>query len=360
MEKDGKHAKSLLRGARVAAVMAASLLAGAAHAAAPQLAAPKPAEAAKFREVTDEIGRHVRLPLVVRRVVSLAPSLTETVYALGLQELLVGDTDFCDYPENAKTKPKVGGAINPNLERIAALRPDLVLVTKGLNRLETVNALEQMGIATYATNPQTVEEIVASSRRLAEALGAPEVGATLAGALEQRLAELKQRLAGVPPKRVLFLVWTEPLISTGQHTFLADALRHAGAESIVDSKQDWPQVSLEEVVHLQPEYLVCAASHSDDVTCNFGVLATRPGWSALQAMTNRKFVVVSDAINRTSPRIVSAVEDLARQLHPEAFVTKPETGKPDQAAPPASGKLPRTKVAASDASEKVEAFACAR
>lgn len=299
---------------------------------------------ANFREVTDETGRTVKIPLSVKRVVSLAPSLTETLYALGLQDMLVGDTDFCDYPEDAKKKHKVGGAKNPNLEEVAALHPDLVLVTKELNRLETVNALEQMGIPAYATNPNTVEEVVSSTKRLAEVLGTPQAGAKLAADLRKRLDDLQRRLAGVPPKRVLFVVWTEPLISTGQHTFVADALRHAGAESIVESRQDWPQVSFEEIVHLQPEYLVFASSHSEEAAQNLHALAKRPGWEMLDAVKQRKFVVVSEAVNRPAPRIVSAIEDLARQLHPGAFAPAPNARQSSDEA----------------RQQEQEAFACAR
>jgi iron complex transport system substrate-binding protein len=258
----------------------------------------------------------------VRRVVSLAPSLTETVYALRLQDLLVGDTDYCDYPPEAMKKHKVGGAINPNMEEIVALQPDLVLVTKGLNRLETVNALEQLGIATYATDPHTVEDIIASSQRLAEILGAPEAGVKLAAELNERLAALKQRLAGYGVKRVLFVVWTEPLISAGKNTFIADALRYAGAESIVETKRDWPQISLEEVVHLQPDYLVFVTNHEGAEATDLDQLALRPGWDDLEAVKNRKFAIMSEAVNRPAPRIVSAIEELARQLHPEAFAER--------------------------------------
>src|SRR6266446_1667086 len=104
-----------------------------------------------FREIVDEAGRTVRVPQPVRRIVSLAPSLTETIYALGLQDRLVGDTDYCDYPPDAQKKTKVGGAINPSLEQIAALHPDIVLVTS-LNRFETLQALETIGISSYATD----------------------------------------------------------------------------------------------------------------------------------------------------------------------------------------------------------------
>jgi iron complex transport system substrate-binding protein len=287
---------------------------------APPISSAPPA----FREVTDEAGRTVRVPQPVNRIISLAPSLTETVYALGLQDRLVGDTVYCDYPPDAQNKTKVGDTINPSLEQIAALHPDLVLVTKGPNRLETVQALENIGIASYATDPHTVNEIIASSKKLADLLGVPEAGASVASEMEHRLADLRQRLAAAPAERVLFVVWHQPLISVGKHTFIADALRLAGAVSIVDSEQGWPHVSLEEVARLQPDFLVFAASHSETVSPTVEMLATLPGWSILDAVTNRRFAVISDAVNRPAPRIVSAIADLARQLHPEAFVEKPE------------------------------------
>ena len=267
----------------------------------------------------------MRIPQPLRRIVSLAPSLTETVYALGLQDHLVGDTDYCDYPPEAQKKTKVGGGINPSLEEIASLHPDLVLVTKKFNRLETVHALETLGISSYATDPHTVDEIIASSKRLADVLGAPEAGASIAEVMQQHLSNLQEHIGALPPKRVLFIVWTQPLISVGKGTFIADALRRAGAVSVVDSEQDWPQVSLEEVARLQPDFLVFADSHSDSASSAVEVLATLPGWGIVDAVGNRRFAVISDAVNRPAPRIVSAIEDLARQLHPDAFVEKPKS-----------------------------------
>jgi len=277
-----------------------------------------------FREVVDEVGRTVRIPQPVRRIVSLAPSMTETLYALGLQDRLVGDTDYCDYPADAQKKTKVGGAINPSLEEIAALRPDLVLVTKSLNRLQTVQALEELGISSYATDPHTVEEIIASTKKLADILGVPDAGTAIASDMEHHLAALQLRVGALPPKRVLFIVWTQPLISVGKNTFIADALRRAGAVSIVDSERSWPQVSLEAVAHLQPDFLVFAESHSESAPPQFDILSTLPGWSILDAVSSRRYAVISDAVNRPAPRIISAIEELARQLHPGAFSAKPE------------------------------------
>jgi iron complex transport system substrate-binding protein len=328
----------------VAAAAIFSLLSGAAICAS-QATAPPLQTPPTYRQVTDEIGRTIRVPRSIHRIVSLAPNLTETIYALGLQDRLVGDTDYCDFPPEAQQKPKVGGAINPSLETIASLHPDLVLVTKNLNRLETVNALDSLGIPSYATDPHTVKAIIASTERLADLLGAPEAGTALGKEMEHRIAAIKDRVASLPPRRVLFVVWTEPLISIGKDTFIADALQHAGAVSVIDSSQNWPQINLEEVVRLQPEFLVFAESHPENAAHSSDTLADLPGWRILDAVKHRRFAIISDAVNRPAPRIASAIEDLARQLHPEAFAETPQSDKdnaspaPPRTPPPAMSPL---------------------
>jgi iron complex transport system substrate-binding protein len=292
-----------------------------------QSQSPAAPQASVMHEVTDGYNRAVRIPVNPQRIVSLAPSLTETLYALGVQDRLVGDTDYCDYPPDAKKKPKVGGVINPSLEKIATLHPDLVLLSKEGNMLDTVRALDALGIANYATDAQTIDQIISSTQKLADILNVSAAGKALADNLRQRLAILEQKLNGVTPKRVLFIVWPEPLMSVGKNTFVADALRRAGAISIVDSSQDWPQVSLEEVAHLQPEYLIFAPSHTGSGEHDFDFVAHEPGWQILDAVRNRRFVIASDAIVRTSPRIVSVIEDLARRLHPDVFQEKTGTDK---------------------------------
>jgi iron complex transport system substrate-binding protein len=314
-----------------------------------------------YRQITDEIGRTIRVPQSIRRIVSLAPNLTETIYALGLQDHLVGDTDYCDFPPAAQQKTKVGGAINPSIEAIAALHPDVVLVTRSLNRLETVQALADIGIPSYATDPHTVDAIIASIARLADMLGASDTGSALAADLEHQISVLHERIATLPPRRVLFIVWTEPLISIGNDTFIADALRHAGAISVIDSSQNWPQINLEEVVRLQPEFLIFVESHSGAAPHSADALAGLPGWRLLNAVRNRRYATINDAINRPAPRLVSAVEDLARQLHPEAFTEKPQNDK-EQANPPAPTLSPRSNppVALSDPNALRMEQLCAR
>ena len=261
-----------------------------------------------------------------RRIVSLAPALTETLYALGVEERLVGVTDYCDYPPEVLKKPKIGGAVNPNLEQIVALQPDLVLAQAlTLNRRETVDALERLRLAVYATSSQTVEGVLESTRHVGEVTGSGERGEQLVTQLRERLSQLKQRLTGRAPRRVLFVVWHEPLISAGRNTFLTDALRLAGAESVVETSQDWPRLSLEEVVRQQPEFLVFASAHADGVERTLAELKDRPGWRDLEAVRQHRVAIVSDAINRPAPRLVDAIEQLARQLHPTAFEEKSAT-----------------------------------
>jgi iron complex transport system substrate-binding protein len=147
----------------------------------------------------------------------------------------------------------------------------------------------------------------------------------------------------------VFVVWTEPLISIGKHTFIADALRRAGAVSVIDSSQNWPQVNLEEVVRLQPDYLIFVESHSGTQPHSANALADLPGWRLLNAVRARRYATISDAINRPAPRLVSAIEDLARQLHPDAFAGDPQNDK-TKATPPRSAVLsqPAAHVALTD------------
>jgi ABC-type Fe3+-hydroxamate transport system substrate-binding protein len=278
------------------------------------------------RTVTDETGRRVEIPVEVRRVVTLAPNLTETIYALGVEERLAGDTDYCDTPPAAKLKPHVGGAQNPSLEAVVALHPDLVLATTSINRPETVDALAKIGVPVYTTDPQTVRGMLASTARIADVMGAGTQGTELVTRLQARLDVLAARLADVPPVHVLFVVWENPLITIGQSTFIADALRWAGAESVIVSGQKWPHITFEEVVRLQPDYIVFASNHAGFEKEELGALRSREDWKQLRAVELGHVAVMSEEVNRPSPGLVDAIEQLAREIHPDAFREK-ENGK---------------------------------
>jgi len=294
-------------------------------------AAPAAQTAANKRavkQVTDETGRRMAIPLNVQRVVSLAPNLTETIYALGLDGKLAGDTTYCDIPPAAKEKPHVGSPQEPSLEAIVALHPDLVLATTSINRAETADALLKLGVPVYTSDPHTMTGMLSSTATMADLLGASQLGAKLMAESQERLDALQAALQDRPMVHVLFVVWEDPLISIGQNTFIADALRWAGAESIIVASQNWPHVSMEEVVRLQPEYVILSPDHLEAETHEqANNLRDRPTWSELRAVKMGHVVMASDEFTRPSPGLVDAIEALAHELHPEAFAPKAENGK---------------------------------
>jgi iron complex transport system substrate-binding protein len=275
------------------------------------------------KNVTDETGRHVAIPLNVQRIVTLAPNLTETIYALGLEDKLAGDTSYCDTPPAAKLKPHVGSPQTPSLEAIVALHPDLVLATTSINRPETADALLRLGIAVYTSDPHTVRGMLDSIAHMADLVGAGEQGAVLVAQLQARLDAVHARIGELPLVHVLFVVWEDPLITIGQNTFIADALRWAGAESAIVAEQNWPQLSIEEVVRVQPEYIVLTPNHAESdaasKSSDLEKLRARPAWKALKAVELGHVVVASDEFDRPAPGLIGAIEQLARELHPEAF-----------------------------------------
>lgn len=283
------------------------------------------------REVVDETGKRQRVPLEVHRIVTLAPSLTEIIYALGAEDRLVGVSEHSDETRAADAEPQVGTTINPSLETIAGLKPDLVLMT-AVNTWQTEDALEQMGISVYGIEPHTVEGMLDSIADVGRLIGAEAQAREVVAKLQQRLDALKEKLAGRPVKSALFVVWEEPLISVGNRAFIADALRWAGAESVVKSRLEWPQVSLEEIVKLEPDYIVYAKSGADSseeieaaAKDRLKDLREEPGWRNLKAVKEGHIAVVSDEVNLPAPGLIDAVEQLARQIHPEVFDEKPQT-----------------------------------
>jgi iron complex transport system substrate-binding protein len=287
-------------------------------------AAVSPRQTPSFKRamkfVTDETGRRVAIPFSVQRIVTLAPDLTETVYALGLEDKLAADTTFCDTPAAAKLKPHIGSPQTPSLEAIVAMHPDLVLATTSINRPETADALLRLGISVYTSDPHTVRGMLDSIARMADLMGANQQGATLVAQLQARLDAVHSRIAELPLVHVLFVVWEDPLITIGQNTFIADALRWAGAESVIVADQNWPQVSMEEIVRLQPEYILFTGNHSESNNDReLSRLRTRPAWKALKAIQWGHMVKVDDEITKPSPGLVRAIEQIARALHPDVF-----------------------------------------
>lgn len=276
------------------------------------------------RTVVDETGRVLRVPVRIERIVSLAPNLTEIVYALGLEARLVGVTNQCDFPPAARAKPMVGDVLNPSLEKIIELKPDVVLGTTAGNRRETVEAVERAGLPLYGIEARNVEDILVSIQDVAGLLGVPEAGKALVGQLQARLAALGARLEKAWRPQILFVLWLEPLLTVGGDTFLNDVLSRAGAESVTaELHQDWPRLSLEFVIERDPDYLVLPRTFG--LQARLARLAEGPPWREMRAVEHNRVVWLEDAVLRPGPRIVEAIEALARALHPEIFAREATT-----------------------------------
>jgi len=275
-----------------------------------------PAASMPPRLVTDQTGRRVNIPDDPQRLISLAPSITETLYALGLGDRIVGDTTYCDYPPEARLKPHIGALLNPSMEAIVALKPDLVLGIAEANRRETADQLERLSIPLYGLTAHSVEETLHSIEDLGQVLGRGDQGKALVESLRRRVDEVRVRMTGQPKPKVLFVVWYRPLITAGSHTFIADAIRLAGGITIADDlPEEWPKLSLESALHRDPDIILFSKSESFSPALD--EFRELPGWRDFRAVKNHRLYFISDTINRPSPRLIDALEEVARTLHPD-------------------------------------------
>jgi iron complex transport system substrate-binding protein len=213
--------------------------------------------------VQDMQGRDVVLAGPPQRVVSLVPSATEMIYALGGEARLVGRTDFCDHPAAAQGKPSVGGMINPNLETIVTLKPDLVIVTSSGNREETFKQLERLRIPVYQVAAERVAEVKDVARRLGMLMGREAAVGPLVDRIERRVAAVREAVKPFSRPRVLYVLWPDPLIVPGRRSLVTELIAIAGGESITAADaEDYPRYSLEAAVAKSPEIIVLANHRS--------------------------------------------------------------------------------------------------
>ena len=279
------------------------------------LAVSPPAGAFSAR---DMLGREVELAAPPARIVSLVPSVTEALYALGAEARLVGVTDFCDYPPAARGKPSVGGMINPNLEAIVALRPDLVIVTTEGNSEETFTQLKRLGVPTYLVAAHRVSDVTDLIARLGALTGYQHAAAPLLRHLEQRVAAVTRAVAPLQRPRVLYVLWPEPLIVPGREALVTELIRFAGGESVTAGEAAaYPRLSLESAVARAPE-VILLANHG----ANTGPI-DEERWRRLTSLpairAGRLHRVNGNLLHRYGPRVVDGLELLARAIHPEAF-----------------------------------------
>jgi iron complex transport system substrate-binding protein len=276
--------------------------------------APQPASSAVT--IVDDAGAEVTLDEPATKVVSLAPSQTEMVFAVGGGDELVGVSDYCDYPAAAADVEKIGDFSNPNVEKIVALSPDVVVAAAGV-QAEVVSRLAELGVPVVTLEPTTLDDLFTDLEQLGALLGTTDKAAALVADLKAQVADVEEKVKDAPAQTVFFEIYGKPLMTAGSGTLIEDLVARAGGENIGSAAGDYyPEFSEEVLLQQDPEvYIAVKGSQSDP-----GAIAERPGYDALQAVRNdRVYVIDDDLVVRSGPRAVLGLQEIAAFLHPEAF-----------------------------------------
>ena len=268
--------------------------------------------------VSDQTGRRVELPRPPARIISLVPSVTEILFTIGAQGRLVGRTDFCDYPAEARRKPSVGGMLAPSLEGIVALKPDLVVATPAGNRHETFDQLERLNIPVFLVNPVAVSDVLDAIGRLGRLTEQVETADRTVATMRARIETVTTRVSGRPRPRVLYVLWPDPLIVPGRGALVSELIALAGGDSVTaDGGQGYPRYSMEAALARNPEVIVLASHGSERSSLVRGKWERFGQVPAIAA--GRLYSIDGNLMHRYGPRMVDGLERLARLIHPEAF-----------------------------------------
>jgi len=267
---------------------------------------------------TDGIGRQVTLDRSPRRIVALAPSVTETLYFLGLGERVVGVTRFSAYPPEAVQRPKVGSYVNLNPERIIDLSPDLVIGTADGNPPAVIRLLERVGIPVFVLNPRNIRQVIEALVHVGELCGVRDRALVSANELTRRVDAIVAKTAGRAKPLVFLQVNLKPIMAANGNTFLDDLIRLAGGVNMTRNEPvTYPRISLEAVIRGRPEVILISSMDRDGAFEE----ARRQwlNWTLIPAVKHgRVHLVDSDLTDRPAPRIVRGLEILARYIHPDA------------------------------------------
>ncbi|HSE57697.1 MAG TPA: cobalamin-binding protein [Nitrospiraceae bacterium] len=274
------------------------------------------------RTFVDDTGRKVFFANPPRRIVSLAPNITEMLFALDSGSRVVGVTSFCNFPPEAAALPKVGGA-TPNLERVIRLNPDLVLTPRGFLNLDAVRELEQLKIPLFTFETHTLDDVLGHLSTLGRLLEHGKTADALVRRLRERIKRVSIPSAGRPRPTVLYVLNSDPLITVGPGSFIHHVIELAGGVNIAaDTGTAYPRLSMETVLKRNPDVLLFPAGESE--TVSESQLAQWRTWSALSAVRHNRLVpVASDLLDRPGPRIVEGLEHLAQIFHSDPVSSNP-------------------------------------
>lgn len=283
---------------------------------------PPESEAPYPTTITDQLGRTAALDKPPQRIISLAPSNTEILYALELAERVVAVTDYCSYPLEAEAKPTIGGFSTPNIEEIMASSPDLILATS-IHETKIIPQLEGKGLTVLALNPKTIDAVLGAILLTGKVAGVEKNAAELVDGMRQRIKAVTDRTAGLMPEqrpRAFYIVWHDPLQTAGSGTLQDELIQKAGGTNIAQGLTDYANISLEVVVRDNPEVIIAGVGHGSGQDQTFQYAQTEPRLRDTDARRNsRIYAIDSDLTSRPGPRIVEGLEQLAQFIHPELF-----------------------------------------
>lgn len=259
------------------------------------------------------------------RIISMAPSITEIVFAMGLGERVAGVSDFCDYPPEAQKKPKIGGVVNPNMEAIVALNPDLVLALPNATHENLFRSLRLLGIKVVTLRNDTLDDLFDTIRRIGEETSRRREAEEMGRRLRAKFSAVGEKVAGKPRRKVMFVVGVDPLFVAGRGTFIDELIAIAGGENIAgDSLSKYPQLGVEEVVSRAPE-VILYTSLNFELTPEHEAEAERlwSNYPSIPAVREGGIQgLVADYVTLPGPRLVIGVEEIARAIHPGEFEKK--------------------------------------
>ena len=269
--------------------------------------------------VTDLLGRRMAIPKDPVRVVSLAPNITEIVYALGQSHRLVGATTYSDYPTEADMLPKVGSYVHLDLERIVSLAPDLCIAIKDGNPIAAVSRLGSLGIPVYAVDPRDLESVMDTMSRIGRLLQADKQAEQLVQGMRHRIQVVESLVAKTDHRPGLFFqIGVSPIVSVGTNTFIHELIVQAGARNLAEGDIPYPRFSKEQVLGMSPDIIIVTSMARKGVFER--IKKDWYQWTNLPAVKNdRIYFRDSSLFDRPSPRLVDALEILVRLIHPEMF-----------------------------------------
>ena len=273
--------------------------------------------------LTDQMGRKVTIPDNPIRVVSLAPSITEIVFALGQEHRLVGATRFSDFPEAAKKIPKVGSYVHLDLEKIVSLKPDLCIAIKDGNPKVVISRLESLNIPVYAVNPRNLKTVMETLNEIGIFLNAGEKANSVVKNMKSRIQRVKSKIANVTFRpRVFFQIGIAPIVSVGTHTFAHELIELAGGNNLSKGSISYPRFSKEQVLSLSPEVFIITSMSRNTIFKQ--VKDEWSKWPSIPAVKNQRIHLEdSNLFDRPTLRLVDGLENLARRIHPELFGHRP-------------------------------------